>query len=208
MSPIRNRSHERSLGNSPPRRRYNSRSPRRYSDDVEVILPPTNSSILDRLDERDRLLYQQAPILDRLVKLYKTYLKIIYNYKICTILISRKFFFRLDERDRLLYQQAQQAANPIAATSHNDLDSLSFGRYILVTWDGFVQNGSLLQVGFFEIMSRISTIYTLLPEDGLTPYLPNIDENRLKFSQGTLQRRFEKLKTKWFVLVIKLKKNS
>ena len=69
MSPIRNRSHERSLGNSPPRRRYNSRSPRRYSDDVEVILPPTNSSILDRLDERDRLLYQQAPILDRLVKL-------------------------------------------------------------------------------------------------------------------------------------------
>ena len=78
MSPIRNRSHERSLGNSPPRRRYNSRSPRRYSDDVEVILPPANSSILDRLDERDRLLYQQAPILDRLVKLYKNYLKIIY----------------------------------------------------------------------------------------------------------------------------------
>ena len=116
--------------------------------------------------------------------------------------------FRLDERDRLLYQQAQLAANPIAATPHNDLNSLSFGRYILVTWDGFVQNGSLLQVGFFEIMSRISTIYTLLPEDGLTPYLPNIDENRLKFSQGTLQRRFEKVKTKWFVLVTKLKKNS
>ena len=115
-------------------------------------------------------------------------MKIIYNYKICTsILISQKkiFFFRLDEHDRLLYQQAQLAANPIAATPHNDLNSLSFGRYILVTWDGFVQNGSLLQVGFFEIMSRISTIYTLLPEDGLTPYLPNIDENRLKFSQGT-----------------------
>ena len=91
----------------------------------------------------------------------------------------------MDEHDRLLYQQAQLAANPIAATPHNDLNSLSFGRYILVTWDGFVQNGSLLQVGFFEIMSRISTIYTLLPEDGLTPYLPNIDENRLKFSQGT-----------------------
>ena len=50
-SPIRNRSHERSLGNSPPRRRYNSRSPRRYSHDVEVILPPTSSSILDRLDD-------------------------------------------------------------------------------------------------------------------------------------------------------------
>ena len=114
----------------------------------------------------------------------------------------------MDERDQLLYQEAQLAANPIAATSHNDLDSLSFGRYILVTWDGFVQNGSLLQVGFFEIMSRISTIYTLLPEDGLTPYLPNIDENRLKFSQGTLQRRFENVKTKWFVLVTKLKKKD
>ena len=129
-------------------------------------------------------------------------MKIIYNYKICaSILISQKknFFFRLDEHDQLLYQQAQLAANPIAATPHNDLNSLSFGRYILVTWDGFVQNGSLLQVGFFEIMSRISTIYTLLPEDGLTPYLPNIDENRLKFSQGTLQRRFENVKTKWFV---------
>ena len=70
---------------------------------------------------------------------------------------------------------------------HNDLNSLPFGRYILVTWDGFVQNGSLLQVGFFEIMSRISTIFTLLPEDGLTPYLTNIDENRLKYSQGVDQ---------------------
>ena len=53
-----------------------------------MILPQQSTSILDRLDERDRLLYQQAPtpILDR-----------------------------LDERDRLLYQQAQEAANPIAA---------------------------------------------------------------------------------------------
>ena len=52
------------------------------------MILPQSSSILDRLDERDRLLYQQAPtpILDR-----------------------------LDERDRLLYQQAQEAANPIAA---------------------------------------------------------------------------------------------
>ena len=52
--------------------------------------------------------------------------------------------------------------------------------------DGFVENGSLLQVGFFEIISRISTNYTLLPDGGLTPYLSNIEENRLKFSQGTI----------------------
>ena len=65
MSPIRNRSHERSFGHSPPRHYDNRSPPRRYSE--EMILPQ-NSSILDRLDERDRLLYQQAPILDRLVK--------------------------------------------------------------------------------------------------------------------------------------------